>query len=96
LNALIQSLTIEWSPAIRVVGVAPGFITTELTEKYFESFTEPAREREKAIKKFPLKRFGTPEEIGGWFVFLSSGYANFAGGQVYLIDGGNAALMINE
>jgi NAD(P)-dependent dehydrogenase (short-subunit alcohol dehydrogenase family) len=96
LKALVQSLTLEWSPAIRTVGVAPGFIDTPLNEAYFNSFPDPAAEREKTINRFPLKRLGTPEEIGAWFVFLSSDYASFAGGQTFLIDGGRSAVMVDE
>jgi NAD(P)-dependent dehydrogenase (short-subunit alcohol dehydrogenase family) len=96
LKALVQSLTLEWSPAIRTLGIAPGFMDTRLTEAYFNSFPNPQKEREKTINQFPLKRLGTPEEIGGWFVFLSSHYAAFAGGQTFLIDGGRSALMIDK
>ena len=42
-----------------------------------------------------MKRLGTPEEIGGWFVFLASDYARFSAGQTYLIDGGRSAVMVN-
>jgi NAD(P)-dependent dehydrogenase (short-subunit alcohol dehydrogenase family) len=94
LKALVQSLTLEWGPKIRTVGVAPGFIDTSLSKDWFDSFPEPEEERKKTIASFPLKRLGTAEEIGGWFVFLSSKYASFAGGQTYLIDGGKSALMM--
>jgi NAD(P)-dependent dehydrogenase (short-subunit alcohol dehydrogenase family) len=94
LKALVQSLTLEWSPSIRTVGIAPGFTETLLVKEWFETFPDPQGKRKSIEESFPLKRFGTPEEIGGWFVFLSSKYAAFAGGQTYLIDGGNSALMI--
>ena len=95
LKALVQSLTIEWGPTIRVIGVAPGFIDTPLNVKWFEGFPDPAAKRKEVEDAFPLKRLGTPEEIGGWFVFLSSQYAAFAGGQIYLIDGGRSAVMMD-
>ncbi|HEY0667903.1 MAG TPA: SDR family oxidoreductase [Sphingobacteriaceae bacterium] len=94
LTALIQSLTVEWGPSIRVVGVAPGFIDTSLATDYFESFPNPEIKRRETEQAHPLNRLGTPDEIGGWFVFLSSGYAAFAGGQTYLIDGGRSAVMM--
>jgi NAD(P)-dependent dehydrogenase (short-subunit alcohol dehydrogenase family) len=96
LKALVQSLTLEWGPAIRILGVAPGFIETEPFRKYFNSFAEPETEKLKVLNKYPLKRFGTPDEIGGWFVFLSSEYAAYAGGQTYLVDGGRSAAMSDE
>lgn len=94
LKALIQSLTIEWGPSIRTVGVAPGFIDTPLSRGYFNSFPDPSLKRKETEMSYPLKRIGTPDEIGGWFVFLSSQYAAFAGGQTYLIDGGASSQMM--
>jgi NAD(P)-dependent dehydrogenase (short-subunit alcohol dehydrogenase family) len=96
LKGLVQSLALEWSPAIRTVGVAPGFIDTPLNEKYFNSFPNPAAERLKTTNRIPVKRLGTPEDIGAWFVFLSSEYASFAAGQTFLIDGGASAAMAEE
>ncbi|MDF3078741.1 MAG: Short-chain dehydrogenase/reductase [Sphingobacteriaceae bacterium] len=94
LKALVQSLTIEWGPSIRTVGLAPGFINTRLAEEYFDTFPDPQAERLRTEQMYPLKRLGTPEEIGGWFVFLSSPYAAFAGGQTYVVDGGRSAIMM--
>lgn len=96
LKALVQSLTVEWSPAIRTIGIAPGFIQTRITDAYFQTFPDPVVERNKTIDQFPLKRLGTLEEIGAWFVFLSSQYAAFAAGQTYLVDGGKSALMMGS
>jgi NAD(P)-dependent dehydrogenase (short-subunit alcohol dehydrogenase family) len=94
LLGLVRSLTLEWSPQIRVVGVAPGFIDTRLNEAWFGTFPDPAAERARTEAQFPMKRLGTPDEIGGWFVFLASDYAQFSAGQTYLIDGGRSAVMI--
>jgi NAD(P)-dependent dehydrogenase (short-subunit alcohol dehydrogenase family) len=94
LMGLVRSLTLEWSPAIRTVGVAPGFIDTRLNEAWFNTFPDPAAERARTEAQFPMQRLGTPDEIGGWFVFLASDYARFAAGQTYLIDGGRSTVMI--
>lgn len=94
LTGLVQSLTVEWGPSIRVVGVAPGFIDTRLAKAYFATFPDPELKRHETEQAHPLNRLGTPEEIGGWFVFLSSEYASFSGGQTYLIDGGRSAAMM--
>ena len=96
LKALIQTLTAEWSPTIRTLGVAPGFIETRLADEWFRSFPDPEGVKAKIIKAYPMKRLGTPEEIGGWFVFLASKYAAFSAGQTYLIDGGQAAIMMDS
>ncbi|TSD63847.1 SDR family oxidoreductase [Inquilinus sp. KBS0705] len=96
LRALVQTLTVEWSPAIRTVGVAPGFIDTRLAEEWFNGFSDPQEARKNTEAAYPLKRLGTTDEIGGWFVFLASDYAAFAGGQTFLIDGGRSAIMMDS
>lgn len=93
LTALVRSLAIEWGPTIRTVGIAPGFIDTPGNQKWFDSFADADKERQRTIDLHPVKKLGSPEEIGAWCVFLSSDYASFASGVTYLIDGGRSALM---
>lgn len=93
LTGLVKSFAIEWGPAIRTVGIAPGFIDTPGNQKWFDSFADSEAERQRTIDMHPVKKIGTVEEIGGWCVFLSSDYAAFASGTTYLIDGGRSALM---
>ncbi|MDB5087202.1 MAG: oxidoreductase [Mucilaginibacter sp.] len=93
LTGLVKSLAIEWGPAIRTVGLAPGFIDTPGNQQWFDSFPDPAKEREITVNLHPVKRIGTPEEVGAWCVFLASDYAAFASGTTYLLDGGRSALM---
>jgi len=93
LTGLVRSLAIEWGPLIRTVGIAPGFIDTPGNHKWFDSFMDTQKERERTIDMHPVKKLGTTEEIGGWCVFLASEYASFASGTTYLIDGGRSALM---
>jgi NAD(P)-dependent dehydrogenase (short-subunit alcohol dehydrogenase family) len=96
LTGLVRSLAIEWGPAIRTVGIAPGFIDTPGNQKWFDSFPDPQKELKRTIGMHPVKKLGSVEEIGGWCVFLSSRYASFASGTTYLIDGGRSALMQDE
>ncbi len=93
LTGLVRSLAIEWGPNIRTVGLAPGFIDTEGNQKWFDSFPDAEKERQRTIDMHPVKKIGTPEEVGAWCVFLSSEYASFASGTTYLLDGGRSALM---
>ena len=93
LTGLVRSLAIEWGPAIRTIGLAPGFIDTPGNQQWFNSFPDPEKERERTINLHPVKRIGTTEEIGAWCVFLTSNYAAFASGTTYVIDGGRSALM---
>jgi NAD(P)-dependent dehydrogenase (short-subunit alcohol dehydrogenase family) len=93
LTGLVKSLAIEWGPRIRTVGLAPGFIDTPGNQNWFNSFPDPAKEKQRTIGLHPVKRIGTTEEVGAWCVFLSSDYASFSSGVTYLLDGGRSALM---
>lgn len=93
LTGLVRSLAIEWGPAVRTVGIAPGFIDTPGNQRWFDSFAEPDAERERTVQLHPVKELGTPGQIGAWCAFLASPYAAFASGTTYVIDGGRSALM---
>ena len=96
LTGLVRALAIEWGPAVRVVGIAPGFIETPGNDKWFESFPDAEVERQRTIKLHPAGKLGSTEEIGSWCAFLASDFAAFATGATYLIDGGRSALMQDE
>lgn len=93
LTGLVRSLAIEWGPAIRTVGLAPGFIDTPGNQQWFNSFPDPQKEKTRTVDMHPVKKLGTTEEIGAWCVFLASSYGAFASGTTYLVDGGRSALM---
>lgn len=96
LTGLVRSLAIEWGPTIRTVGIAPGFIDTPGNQNWFDSFPDATKERQRTIDLHPVKKIGSPEEVGAWCVFLASEYASFASGVTYLLDGGRSALMQDE
>jgi len=93
LLALVQSLAIEWGPAVRAVGVAPGFIDTAGNQAWFDRFPDPAAERRETEQRHPAGRMGTVEEIGALCAFLASDHAGFITGTTLTVDGGRAALM---
>ncbi len=93
LTGLVRALAIEWGPAIRVVGIAPGFIDTPGNDQWFNSFTDPEKERKRTIKLHPVGKLGSVDEIGALCAFLASDYAGFITGVTYLVDGGRSALM---
>jgi NAD(P)-dependent dehydrogenase (short-subunit alcohol dehydrogenase family) len=93
LTGLVRSLTIEWGPHIRTVGIAPGFIDTPGNQKWFDSFEDADSERQRTVDLHPVRKLGTVDEVGAWCVFLASNYAAFAAGTTYLVDGGRSALM---
>lgn len=90
---LVRSLAIEWSPKIRTVGVAPGFIDTAGNDTWFDSFEDANKERHRTINLHPMKRIGTVGEVGALCVYLCSPLAKFICGTTILMDGGRSALM---
>lgn len=93
LLGLVRSLAIEWGPSIRTVGIAPGFILTEGSDTWFNSFENPEEEFKRTIRLHPVGKLGTVEEIGALCAFLSSDFAGFITGTTYLADGGRSAVM---
>jgi NAD(P)-dependent dehydrogenase (short-subunit alcohol dehydrogenase family) len=93
ITGLVRTLSIEWGPKIRTVGIAPGFIDTPANDAWFDSFPDAGVERQRTIDLHPVKRIGTVEEVGGLCVFLSSHPARFISGTTILMDGGRSALM---
>lgn len=83
----------EYSPAIRVNAIAPGFLLTKQNEYLLiDAGTKKPTERgAKIIAGTPMGRYGKPEELVGAVVFLCSPAASFINGVVLPIDGGYAA-----
>ena len=70
------------SRQITVNAVAPGFIETQMTDAMKEEA------RAEVLKKVPLGRLGTPEDVGRLVAFLASDAASYITGQVITVDGG--------
>lgn len=86
---LTKSLAIGWAVQnVRVNAIAPGWIETKLTEGLADR--EPER-YQTIIDRTPMKRWGTPAEIGDAALFLCSPGASFITGQTLIVDGGYAA-----
>ncbi|RFU29305.1 hypothetical protein B7463_g7034, partial [Scytalidium lignicola] len=68
---------------IRVNAVCPGLIDTSLFRQ-----TSPAGAAEKMTQVTPLRRLGSPEDIGKTMTWLSSTDASFVTGAVIPVDGG--------
>ncbi|CAM3576605.1 SDR family oxidoreductase [Rahnella bruchi] len=93
LLSLVQSLTIEWGPVVRTVGIAPGFIDTAGNQEWFDSYKDGEVARQETLRKHPVGRIGTPEEVGELCLYLASPAAGFIAGTTIVMDGGRSALM---
>ncbi|MFD2044069.1 3-oxoacyl-[acyl-carrier-protein] reductase [Ornithinibacillus salinisoli] len=67
---------------ILVNAIAPGFISTDMTEELTEE------QREGMLAMIPLAKLGTPEDVAKVVRFLASEDANYITGQTIHIDGG--------
>ncbi len=67
---------------VTVNAVAPGFITTAMTENL------PEKIKESLSAQIPMERFGTPEDIANAVVFLASETSGYITGQILAVNGG--------
>lgn len=83
LVALTQSLAKEVARMnITVNAVCPGFVETEALAHL------AAEQRQAALAKVPMRRFGRPEEIAAAVRFLACPQAGYITGSVLKVDGG--------
>jgi peroxisomal 2,4-dienoyl-CoA reductase len=92
-DALTRTLALEWArDRITVNAVAPGPIPTEGVKK---AFTPPGADapdlfgmEKYASETIPLRRWGTPEDIGQMVTYLASPAGDWITGAIIVVDGG--------
>lgn len=83
--AITRCHAAEWAPdGIRVMNVAPGYIETDLNR----DFLGKDKVRSWLQKRIPVRRPGTPEEVGRLVASLFSENVGFLTGETIYIDGG--------
>ncbi|MFN4019824.1 MAG: SDR family NAD(P)-dependent oxidoreductase [Erythrobacter sp.] len=83
--SLTKTLGEAWArDGIRVNGIAPGLVPTKLTSVT----TDHPERREASLRKIPLRRMGSPEDMAGAALFLASPLSAYIIGQTLVVDGG--------
>lgn len=82
---MTKAMALEWAPYnINVNAIGPGTFPTELTEALY---ADPQRTAA-IMQRLPLGRPGSPGDLAGATVFLSSKASDYITGQILYVDGG--------
>ena len=85
LTALTFSLAMDFAKyKIRVNGVSPGYIKTNMTKKSYNNTAQ----YKKRVSRMMLGSYGTPEDVANTVLFLSSPEAKYINSTEVVVDGG--------
>ncbi len=87
-NSLTLTAAAELAPRIRVNGVAPGAVPTEIFMKALGINNEAELAAVEATWNIPLGRLGTPLDMGTAVLFLCSPAASWISGEMMRVNGG--------
>lgn len=84
MNGVMRGMALDLAPRkVRVNSICPGMIHTNIMD---DTVTEEQLVED--AKKYPLKRYGNPEEVGHAAVYLLSDASRWVTGSCLVIDGG--------
>lgn len=93
-NGMTGTLAVELGRfGIRVNGVAPGYVETEVM---LSGFREGILNEDNIKSVIPVKKYVLPEEVGKLVSFLASDESNGITGQTIHIDGGQSVIALPE
>lgn len=84
MEALVRVLAMEWAPTVAVNAVVPGYTRKDpgahaaLSEQQWADI----------VNRIPMKRLGTPDDVGAAIAFLASPAAGYITGQCLHVSGG--------
>ena len=82
---LTKALANEWAKYnINVNAVAPGYMATNNTT----ALRADENRNRQILERIPAGRWGTPEDLQGTIVFLSSAASDYLQGHILVVDGG--------
>jgi len=89
MNQVTSTAAVAFSPyGIRVVGVGPGTIMTDMVAGAFVN----SAGNHAILSRTPLGRYGQPSEIAAVVAFLASDDASYITGETMYVDGGRRVL----
>jgi 2-deoxy-D-gluconate 3-dehydrogenase len=82
---ITKALANEWGAyGVQVNAIAPGYMATDNTT----ALREDADRARSILERIPAGRWGSPADVAGAAVFLSSAAADYVNGHVLVVDGG--------
>lgn len=82
---LTKALANEWAPhRVNVNAIAPGYMETDNTA----ALRADAVRCRQITERIPAGRWGTPQDLAGAAIFLSSPASDYVNGHVLVVDGG--------
>ena len=85
INGFVKNAALDLAnKKIRVNAVCPGMIATHILDNGMVS----AEDMEADLKRYPMKRYGTPEEVAHAIIYFLSDASSFTTGASLVIDGG--------
>jgi len=86
---LTKSIAADYvAQGIRCNAICPGTVATPSLEQRINAFSDPVAARADFIRRQPMGRLGTPEEIAALAVFLASDESAYITGAIHVVDGG--------
>ncbi len=79
---LTRTMALELSPGVRVHGIAPGLVKTDMARALWEP------NEEAMARHMPVGRLGEPSDIANAAAFLCSDAASWITGTTLVVDGG--------
>jgi len=88
-NGVVKNMALDLAPkGIRVNSVNPGMVETRI----YDAGTITSEQLEEDKMRYPLKRYGKPEEIAYSVIYLLSDASSWVTGSSIVIDGGYTLL----
>ena len=85
INGFVKNAALDLAGKnIRVNAVCPGMIDTHIFDNSYVTAEDLAED----MKKYPLKRYGKPEEVAYAIIYLLSDASGFTTGTSLVLDGG--------